>query len=109
MGVKYLAGEQLPATSRAAARKFWIDTVKDLKAHPGEVGNIGLWSPGMAYWIRQGAYSYFLPEHPVANRAAYMHRHWDVSTEGLRMVDGKRRADILISWVGAGCICLECA
>lgn len=106
--VTFIDTGRLPATSRAASRAFWMAAVGELKAHPGEVGMCGVWSPGIAHWIRKGAYAYFLPGRAVSNVEAYMARHWDVVNENVRVEGGRRVGDLLITWTGAGCECREC-
>lgn len=112
--ITWTDGDAMPAGKKVSVKKFWTDVVAEAKAHPGQVGVVGVFSPGVAFWIRNGNYEYFLPNHPVANKQAFMKRHWDVSVSDTRWVPNgnggvKKVCDLLIMFVGASCICDECA
>lgn len=99
-------GEKLPPTSGTESREFWTQTVKELKEHPGEFGNIGTFSPGVAGFIRRGDYAYFLPARPVADAATYMRKHWAVTAR--KVSSDPHRSAIYVMWTGKGCSCEEC-
>lgn len=98
----------LPPTSKIAARRFWMEKVAEAKANPGMVGDIGVFSPGITHLIKRGDYVYFLPDHPVSDKARYIKKHWDISYERGRVEGERFVCNVLISWIGLNCGCAEC-
>jgi hypothetical protein len=87
-----------PPEKNGQRSERWRDIVATLKHSPGKWGLVGNFSPGVATHIRRGQYKAFLEGYGGSDEgaAAYMKRHWEVTT---RKTDQGSRNDIYIRWI----------